>query len=315
MSRGSRKFWYFIAIGVITLFILILISSILSLGERLAVIHVYLSYAFYLLAGILVFFLIIRPLMIILFSPSLSIATSVEQRNRKRHRVYKKVARRLLNHPDIGSNAKEGLLVAMNDRVELKAALNHIYKHDIKKKINKIIQKHAKTVMISTAISQNGRLDFFTVIAVNLKMIKEIVVLCGFRPSLKHLSRLTINVFTTALIAEGLENLNIADVLPQSTLSALGEVPLIRPVLSSLTQGVSNALLTLRIGIVTRKFLFSEENDITKEKIRLGALLEATKYLPAVMAEGLAMFPKTIFNIFRSKKVKREALESGIDDN
>ena len=71
---------------------------------------------------------------------------------------------------------------------------------------------------------------------------------------LKNLAKLTINVFTTALIAEGLENLDLNEVLPTSTINTLGEIPFAKPMLSSITQGISNGLLTLRIGIVTRKF-------------------------------------------------------------
>ena len=38
---------------------------------------------------------------------------------------------------------------------------------------------------------------------------------------MKNLSKLTINVFTTALIAEGLENLDLNDILPSSTMNVL----------------------------------------------------------------------------------------------
>ncbi|MDY0277679.1 MAG: DUF697 domain-containing protein, partial [Acholeplasma sp.] len=174
--------------------------------------------------------------------------------------------------------------------------------------INKIIRKNAKTVMLSTAISQNGRLDLYAVVVVNIKMVKEIVELCGFRPNMKNLAKLTINVFTTALIAEGLENMDLNDILPNSTMNILGEIPLIKPLISSVLQGISNALLTLRIGIVTRKYLFSDAHEITKEQIRRGALLEAAGMLPGVVGEALAMFPKKFFGLFK-KKTKEEDSE------
>lgn len=309
MKKKTNFIWYFIAFGFIALFILMLLSSILDVGERLRNVHRYVEYGFYALTVLLIYFLIVRPISIILFSPSLSIATSMDKDSYKRHRVYKKVAKRLLNHPDIPDVAKEQLKASMHDKDQLREALNHTYQHHIKKAMNKLIQQHAKTVMISTAISQNGRLDFFTVIAVNLKMIKQIVVLCGFRPSYRHLAKLTINVMSTALIAEGLENINISDILPQSTLNVISEIPLIKPIMSSVMQGVSNALLTLRIGIVTRKYLFSDENDVTQEKIRFGALIEASKHLPIVIADALFLFPKTIFNMFKGKKKDKLELD------
>jgi len=306
--KRPRKFWIYVAIGVILLFILILISSIIQLGERLANIHVFVAYGFYALAGLLVYFLILRPVMIILFSPTLSINTTVDCK-KKRHGIYKKVAKRIIAHADISEETKKSLSTTMHNKDELRLALDNAYRNEIRKKINKIIQKNAKTVMVSTAISQNGRLDFLTVVAVNLRMVKEIVQICGFRPSYRHLAKLTVNVFLTALIAEGLENLNIADILPQSSMNVIGEIPFLKPILSSVVQGISNALLTLRVGIVTRKYLFSDENDVTKEKIRLGALIEATKYLPLVIADGLSIFPRTVFNMFKRKKSEPLELE------
>ncbi|MFP4177182.1 MAG: DUF697 domain-containing protein [Acholeplasmataceae bacterium] len=300
---STKYFWYAIAIGVISLFILILLSSVLSVGERLNRVHVYLEYGFYGVAFLLVYFLIFRPVHIIFFSPSFSVETTLDRTSRRNYLTYKRVAKRLIERDDISDEEKEKLKESLPDPDRLRESLNHVFTHAIKKSMNRTIKRHAKTVMISTAISQNGRLDFFTVIVVNLKMIKELVVMCGFRPSFKHLARLTINVFTTALIAEGLEDMDMSEVLPQSTLNTIGDLPLVRPLVSSVTQGVSNALLTLRIGIVTRKFLFSDAQEITKEQIRKTALLEAAKLTPVVLSDALSMFPRRMFKFFRKKDV------------
>ncbi len=304
---STKLFWYAIAIGFILLFILILLSSVLDVGDRLRTIHPYVEYAFYGIAAILVYILIIRPVNIIVFSPTFSVSTTLDETDKKNYFLYKRVAKRLLEFEDLPEEEQVRLKDALNSNAEdLRLSLNHTFTKHIKKKMNEVIKKNAKTVMISTAISQNGRLDFYTVIVVNLKMIKELVVMCGFRPSYKNLAKLTVNVFSTALIAEGLENMDISQVLPQSTMNTLSEVPLVKPVLSSVTQGISNALLTLRIGIVTRKFLFSDAKEITKEEIRRGALLEAAKLLPAVIGEAFMILPKKLINLFK-KPEKAEA--------
>lgn len=304
---STKFFWYAIAIGFILLFILILLSSVLDVGERLRRIHSYLEYGFYGLSFILVYVLIIRPVNIIMFSPAFSVETTLDETTNKNHRVYKRVAKRLLATEDLPENEVVRLQDALNSTPEdLRLALNHTFVKHIKKKMNQVIKKNAKTVMISTAISQNGRLDFFTVVVVNIKMVKELVVMCGFRPSFKNLAKLTINVFTTALIAEGLENMDIGEVLPQSTMNTLSDIPLIRPVLSSVTQGISNALLTLRIGVVTRKFLFSDAQEITKEEIRRGALLEAAGMLPSVIADAFMILPKRLVGLFKKPQSKQK---------
>lgn len=309
---STKIFWYLAAIGFIILFLLMLLSSVLDVGERLRNVSKYLEYAFYGITVILVYALIFRPVHIIVFSPTFSIQTTLddEKTSYKNYRLYKRVVKRLLDEPYLPDEEKQNLLATLNDKKLLQDNLNHAFNKYVKKEINKRIKKHAKTVMISTAISQNGRLDFFTIIVVNLKMIKELVQMCGFRPSYKNLSKLTINVFTTALIAEGLENLDINDVLPQSTMNTLGEIPLIKPILSSVTQGISNALLTLRIGIVTRKYLFTDAKEITKEKIRRDALLEAAKMLPSVVGDAMLIIPKRFLGMFKKAPKEDPDLES-----
>jgi hypothetical protein len=283
-----------------------LMSSILDVGDRLRTIHPYVEYGFYGISALLVYFLILRPVHIILFSPSFSVETTLDETSHRNHMVYKRVSRRLIAQDTLPDEDETAIREAMNDPIKLKEALNHTFQNHIKKEMNKVIRRNAKTVMISTAISQNGRLDFFTVVAVNLKMIKELVVMCGFRPSFKNLSKLTINVFTTALIAEGLENMDISEMLPTSTMNTIGDIPLIRPLLSSVTQGMSNALLTLRIGIVTRKYLFSDAKEITKETIRRTALLEAAGMIPSVTADVFMSLPRKIANLFKKPEEKQE---------
>jgi hypothetical protein len=301
----TKVFWYAIAIGFILLFILILLSSVLDVGERLRQIHAYVEYAFYGVSFLLVYFLIIRPVHIILFSPTFSVETTLDENKTINHAVHRRVAKRLLLDDSLPENDQVRLKDALKSNPEdLKLALNQVFNQHVKKSMNQVIRKNAKTVMLSTAISQNGRLDFFTVVVVNLKMIKELVVMCGFRPSMSHLAKLTINVFTTALIAEGLENMDITELMPTSTVNTLSEIPFIKPVLSSVTQGISNALLTLRIGIVTRKFLFSDAKEITKEEIRRTALLEAAGMMPQVVGDALMILPKKIANLFKKPEKK-----------
>lgn len=310
MKNSKTKYlWYAIAIGIIILFLLMLLSSVLGVGERLRNINRYLEYGFYAITVLLVYLLILRPVHIILFSPSFSIETTLDEPSRKNFRVYKKVAARLLEQDILPDEVKEEIKAVRKDYELLNQALNTALNKHVKKQMNKVIRKNAQTVMVSTAISQNGRLDLYTVVVVNLKMIKELVYMAGFRPNMKNLSKLTINVFTTALIAEGLENMDLNDLIPNTTANMISEIPLLKPIMSSVIQGVSNALLTLRIGIVTRKYLFSDAKEITKEEIRRGALLEAAGMLPSVVGGAISVLPKKFINLFKKKDQKKEAKE------
>lgn len=306
-KNKSKYLWYTIGIGSTLIILLMILSSVLSIGDRLTIISEYLAYGFYALTGVLVFLLVLNPLRIIMFSPSLSIATTMDKNTLKAKRIYKKVAKNIVENNELSEVELQSLDEA-KDFKELKLAINNCYDTTIKKKISKIIYNNAKTVMISTAICQNAKLDMYSVIAVNLKMIKEIVIVSGFRPSYKNLSKLSLNVLTTALVAEGLENLNLEDILPNSTMNTIGDIPLIRPVMSSIMQGAGNALLTLRIGFVCRKYLFGSLGQ-TKSQIRAEAFKESVKMLPTLMKDVATFFPSKIVKLF-GKKEKEETQEA-----
>ncbi|MGI6758683.1 MAG: DUF697 domain-containing protein [Bacilli bacterium] len=307
MNKKGKFFWILIGIGLFIIFVLMIVSSVIEVGERLRSFGQVVEITFYVLCAFVFYFLIVNPIRIILFSPSFSIQTTFDKDNGKSKKVYKKVALNMLKNPDLSEEDKELLKEGLKDRTELKHQLQHVFDHSIKNSLNKIIIKNAKTVMVSTAISQNGRLDLFTVMAVNIKMIKELVVKCGFRPSFKNLGKLTANVFVTALIAEGLEDLDFNEIFPNSTTNFLSDIPFIKPIASSIMQGISNALLTIRVGIVTRKYLFSDGKEITKQEVRKYALKESLKILPVVIKQSLSVFPDRIKKMFTPKKHANEA--------
>ncbi|MGL4949363.1 MAG: hypothetical protein ACRC5M_03190, partial [Anaeroplasmataceae bacterium] len=101
-------------------------------------------------------------------------------------------------------------------------------------------------------------------------------------------------------------NLRLEDILPQSASNTLGEIPLIKPVMNSVTQGVANSLLTLRVGMVTRKYLFKDGNELTKEDIRRNAFKESVKLLPMVVNDTLTFIPKKIVSFFKKPGKEKE---------
>lgn len=301
MKKSKTKiFWISIAIGCLIVFTLMLLSSVINIGERLRKIHVSVEIAFYVLVFLIVFLVIINPIRIILTSPSFEICTTLDPDSHKVRSVYRAVARNMAKNQNVDEE-HHLLLTKYKNYDELQMNMTVVFHDCIKKNLNNIIIKKAKTVLISTAICQNARMDMITVFSVNLNMIKDLVTECGFRPNMTNLSKLTINVFSTALIAEGLESISIDDILPNSVNNALGQIPFIKPVMTSVTQGIANALLTIRIGCVTRKYLFRDGNIITKEDIRKSAFKDSLILLPMVLYGTLTFIPKKIVHMFGSK--------------
>ncbi|MBR6071857.1 MAG: DUF697 domain-containing protein [Acholeplasmatales bacterium] len=306
-EKTGRRILYVLAITSLIIFALLIVDAILDIGSRLRNINEYLEYGFYALMVLFIIFGIIRPIVIIVKSPSLSIATSTDTPHDEAVKIYKKVAKVIVKNNDLPEDQKL-MLTNYHNPDELLFNISYVFGKSIKKQLNGIIITNAKTVMISTAICQNGKFDMMTVFAVNLRMIKQLVTTCGFRPSMKNLSKLTLNVFGTALIADGLENLTINDVMPRSALNAIGEVPLLGKVLESFIDGAANALLTVRIGCVCRRYLYSDGAIVTKEDIRRSAYKETLLLIPQVTWATASFFPKKIVKFF-TKKNEEEVVE------
>ncbi len=300
MSKKKKLLYASILVGVFLIITLILLSSVLNVGERLTKISPYVEYGFYVFTFILFFILVLRPILIILFQPTFSIECLFDENEyaKRNYHMYKKVARNLLKVDYLTDDDKSKLLEAMSEPKVLKLELSHLFDTKIKKELNKIIIKNAETIMISTAISQNGRLDFLAVLVVNLRLIKSLVVECGFRPSMAALAKLSINVLLTSLIAEGLEGLDFGELFPNTTANTLTDIPLIRPIASSIFQGLGNALLSLRVGIICRNFLFMNIKGISKKELRKGAFKESVTLMPKVIKESISLLPDRIKTIF-----------------
>jgi len=300
MKKIGKGFWIALGLGSLFFVIMVILSSVLQLGERLNAISPYLEYAFYVVSALLFVLLIGRPLVQILFSPTFSMDSlfSDEQNAKKNFLMYKRVTKNIMTETYLTENEKASLEASIGNALELKESLSQVFDKTIKKELNKIIVKHAETVFLSTAISQNGRLDSLAVITINLKLIKELVVKCGFRPSYPALGRLSFNIMTSAVIAESLENINLNELFPNKTLNALSDIPFLKTILGSLAQGVGNALLSLRVGIICRNYLFMNLKGLTKNDIRRMAFGEAILLLPSVLAESVKKMPARLKSIF-----------------
>jgi hypothetical protein len=308
-----KRFWYLIGIGVVILIFIIFISNVMNVGLKLREIHEYLEYGFYGLAGVLMYFLILNPIRVIMFAPTFSIDALLD--DSKKFRLYKDAAKVLLKNEYITEEDKTLIRDSYKDKEKLKEALSTVFNTTIKEEMNKLIIKNSETVLVSTALSQNGNLDMLSVIAINLKMIKEIVQLSGFRPTYPNLAKLSVNVLVTSIIAEGLDDLEVGELLPNKISETLTDVPFVKTISSSILSGIANGMLTCRIGVVTRTYLFRDNKLLTKKQIRRMAYKESIKMMPIIVAGGLSVFPKGVAAVFgkpfkkRAKQAEKEEKE------
>ena len=147
---------------------------------------------------------------------------------------------------------------------KIKEALTEIYDKDVKKTANSIIRDHAVKVGITTAISQSEKLDTLFVVAYELHLIKDLVFLYGYRPSDAKLLKIYAVIIKNALMAYGIQttSTNIANGIVQKIGGVVSSIPLlgqaISTVISSTSQGIINAAMTVVIGKQTQKYLKEE---------------------------------------------------------
>ena len=153
-----------------------------------------------------------------------------------------------------------------------------------------------------------------SVLAINLRMIKEIVEISGFRPSYPYLAKLSLNVLITSLIAEGIEEIDVTEYMPTKLGETLTDMPFVKTISSSIIGGIANSMLTCRVGVITEKYLYNDNKLLNRKEIRRMAYKDTFKLMPTIITEGLAVFPKGVASIFARPFRKKQKNQSDIDE-
>lgn len=171
-----------------------------------------------------------------------------------------------------------------------------------------IIRDSAAAVFVSTAISQSGRLDTVFVLTAHFRMVWRIASVYSQRPALRELIHLYANVAATAFVAGELDEAEIGEQIEPILSSALGAVSLSVPgmqaaasiVVTSILTGAANAFLTLRVGIIARRWCGSLV-AADRRSMRRTATAEAAGLLGAIVKSGTARISKGLWVASRDK--------------
>jgi hypothetical protein len=176
------------------------------------------------------------------------------------------------------------------------------------KKSDEIIQQTASAVFISTAISQSGRLDAFLVLSAQSRMVWRIARLYYQRPTLRDLIQLYANVAGTAFLASEFEDIDISEQVEPVLSSTLGALAVTIPgvqlaasiLVNSVLAGAANAFLTLRVGIIARRYCGSLVLT-EKHTLRRAASAEAAKLLGSIVRQGTTKLSKALWKVSKGK--------------
>lgn len=171
-----------------------------------------------------------------------------------------------------------------------------------------IIKKTANRIFITTAISQNGKLDALIVLFAQSKLIYEIARTYYQRPKIRNLIHLYANVALVVFLASEIEDMDLSELIQPILTGILGSAAGTIPgfqiasilLVSSVISGTSNAFLTLRVGAITKRYCRSLVAP-SRQSVRHYASLEAAKMLGAIVTEGTKKISALIWSSSKNK--------------
>ena len=168
----------------------------------------------------------------------------------------------------------------------------------LREQANDLMVEAAETIFYHTAISQSGRLDTMVLLGKQIALINNIADLYYPHAKAKVLPSLYADVIEAALRPSDREQLNLGSQIGPALIGAsiVGAIPganLVSILISdAVVQGSSNALITLRIGLLTRRFFHRalEGGSVDREAERHAVHKEAASMLePLVEAASSAL--------------------------
>lgn len=168
----------------------------------------------------------------------------------------------------------------------------------LREKSNDLMVEAAETIFYHTAISQSGRLDTMVLLGKQIALINNMADLYYPHSKVKVLPSLYADVIEAALRPSDREELNLGSQIGPALIGAsiVGAIPganLVSILISdAVVQGSSNALITLRIGLLTRRFFHRalEGGSVDREAERHAVHKEAASMLePLVDAASSAL--------------------------
>ena len=295
MNRTARKIALLASLLVMLLFVLFVINQtaqVVQLARNVSA--VFATVVFWSLLVLYAALILVPVFMLLRLPRSLMPPTSEDSPEFTRY--LEALKKRL------GSNTRlRNFDLSNRERIEDALAL-------LGKQADDIIQKTASTVFMSTAISQSGRLDAFLVLSAQSRMVWRIAQLYYQRPTLRDLMHLYANVAATAFMASELDDIDLNEqvqpVLSSAFGAMAGSVPGLQLAASllvtSVLTGTANAFLSLRVGIIAKRYCGSLV-IAEKKTLRRTAGAEAAKLLSSIVRQGTSRVSKMVWEVSKDR--------------
>ncbi len=286
MQNKKTSIWSKVLFVSLLLIVLMSVaSSALSIGDRLGEFGDVFRYIFYGLIILVIAGGIVYPMVKVFFAPVFSLDRLHREDGTARKKWCRLLVKNLLKNVELTPEEEEqvkGFLKVNNETDDL---LIEFYDRKISPELNRVIYDTAKKVFVVTAVSQNSVYDMLGMAAANYTLIRRIIEICGFRPSTPQVIGLYIKVASITLIAGGIEEMDLEDMIPLATESALSKT--LGIIAASATQGALNALMTLRIAVIAKNYLLNADVKQTRKELRRKSYSEAGRVLKSILKRNV----------------------------
>ncbi|MEN1760242.1 DUF697 domain-containing protein [Anoxynatronum sibiricum] len=164
----------------------------------------------------------------------------------------------------------------------------------------------ASQVFVTTAIIQNGSLDGLFVFISLTRLIWHIAHLYRQRPGLRQLAALYFNVGATVLLAREIDDLELMDEQLEPLMTTIfgslfsslvpGATAAVNLIINSTAQGIANAYLTLRVGLIAQQYMGSLAAP-ERRLVRKLASLQACRLLGLVVKDNAVRIRQATVNL------------------
>lgn len=273
---------------VVALVALGLLSGLLDVGDRLMRASVVLGWAYYALVVALVAMGVVVPVARVASRPVFSLRRLHDESGRVRMRWCRRLAANLRTNVELADEQRARLDAALGQEQDRCAdELAALYREVCVPRMDARIRKAALGACAATAISQTAVYDALSMLSLNVTLVRNLVEECGFRPSTPQLVRVYVRVLGAGLLAGGIEELDLEEILPAVLGQASARVPGV--LVASTTQGIVNAFTTYRIGVLTKRYLLDEAAPASVAEERRASYGEALDLMRQTGFYGEAM--------------------------
>ena len=274
-ARTSSKTTTYVVVACIAvLLFLTLLGSIMNVGDHLFGVHPLLGWVFWGLIILLMVIGVALPVIQIARRPIFSLYELHDVSGHAKKRYCQMLANNLVANAAITDEEVKQIQAAIDQGDNADDLLIDFFNERITPGIDEETKRNATSAFFVAAISRSPLISTVTMLSLCLDLVRSIVERCGFRPTNAGLARLYARVMLSALIVGGIEDADLSDMLSQALGGGAG-AHVGGLLFGAAAEGLVSAFLVFRVGIITKRWLTSEDGPARMRQLRRTSYREA----------------------------------------